>query len=122
VTVRFFGNDDRLVEKYGWYNENCHDHTWRAGELLPNGLGLFDVYGNVWEWCIDCYGKLPTSSYESPFVDAPKITPATNYVLRGGSITNRVSDLRSAERDFLDADHKRTHNVGFRIARTMPGD
>ncbi len=122
VTVRFFGNSDELVGKYGWYIKNCDDRTWGAGKLLPNGLGLFDVYGNVWEWCVDRYGKLPITSYEAPYVDVPKTERAKGYVLRGGSMTNRASVLRSAERDMLGTGHHRNHNVGFRIARTVPDD
>src|SRR6202035_3655114 len=53
VTKRSYGNDDELLGKYGWFAGNSQDHTWPVGLLKPNDFGLFDVYGNVWEWCQD---------------------------------------------------------------------
>lgn len=120
VTSRFYGESDQLIGEYGWYVENCHDRAWPVGSLRPNGLGLFDVYGNVWEWCTDYFGKLPTNSYESPFLDVPKTEKSKGYSLRGGSITNRSWALRSAQRDVAYFYNNRNHNIGFRVARTMP--
>jgi formylglycine-generating enzyme required for sulfatase activity/tRNA A-37 threonylcarbamoyl transferase component Bud32 len=119
VTRRFYGDSDRLIGKYGWYIENCHDRTWPVGMLQPNDLGLFDVYGNVWEWCVDYYGKLPAPVDGLPYLDVPKLESSKGCVLRGGSLTDRATALRSAQRDFLDPRHTRMHNVGFRIVRTV---
>lgn len=121
VTRHFYGDSDLLIGRYGWYVENCHDRAWSVGSLRPNGLGLFDVYGNVWEWCADYFGTLPANPFASPFLDAARGKPSKDgYVLRGGSLTDRAWALRSAQRESSLFYYKRNHNIGFRVARTMP--
>ncbi len=121
VTRHFYGDSDLLVGRYGWYVENCHDRAWPVGSLRPNGLGLFDVYGNVWEWCADYYGTLPANTFVSPFLDAARAKPSRyGYVLRGGSMIDRARSLRSAQRESAVFHYRRNHNIGFRVARTMP--
>ncbi|HQU47261.1 MAG TPA: formylglycine-generating enzyme family protein, partial [Pirellulales bacterium] len=53
VTPRFYGNAPELLSKYAWYYANSEEQRHAAGLLKPNDWGLFDVYGNVWEWCHD---------------------------------------------------------------------
>lgn len=118
-TRRFYGDADQFVPEYGWHLQNANDRAWPVGTLKPNDLGLFDIYGNAWEWCQDRYGKLPLASKHNPFVDSPKTVGQTGFVLRGGSLTNRAEVLRSAQRDFFDPLQDRNHNVGFRVARTI---
>ncbi len=121
VTIRFYGTTERFVGDYGWYDKNCQNRTWPVGSLRPNGRGLFDIYGNVWEWTMDRYGKLPLNTYgDVPFKDVAKVNDCNDFVLRGGAITHPACHLRSAQRDRMEAPNDRNHNVGFRIARTMP--
>ncbi|MCO8122379.1 bifunctional serine/threonine-protein kinase/formylglycine-generating enzyme family protein [Stieleria sp. TO1_6] len=119
TTIRFFGCCEKSINEYGWHIANSNDFAYRVGLLKPNDYGLFDVYGNAWEWCIDRHGSLPTRGPGQHYVDAPKLVGTKGHVLRGGSMNTRAAALRSAQRDFLDTEHNRNHNVGFRIVRTL---
>ena len=77
-----FGDDERLLPEYGYNDVNSKKRTWPAGEKLPNGWGLFDMHGSVWEWCKDTY----LDDYaNSPAVDPPGASQGSYQVLRGGS-------------------------------------
>ena len=56
VTSRYYGNSTELLDAYAWYQANSKVHAWTCGSLLPNDLGLFDMLGNVNEWCQDRVG------------------------------------------------------------------
>jgi formylglycine-generating enzyme required for sulfatase activity len=58
-TKRFFGETDDLLPKYAWYSGNSQQTTWPVGLLKPNDFGLFDVQGNVTNWCLERYGPYP---------------------------------------------------------------
>ena len=53
ITSRYYGLSTDLLGKYAWYQANSQEHAWPCGSLLPNDLGLFDMLGNVFEWCQD---------------------------------------------------------------------
>jgi len=101
---------------------NGENHTHPVASLKPNDLGLFDMHGNVREWCYDYYGSYPTPTEEAEEAvkDAPPVASVEDTVrrlLRGGSLNNRSSSVRSARRS-LDQPDDRSYINGFRPART----
>lgn len=106
---RYAGSD--LLEQVGWFEENAGDSTRPVGLLLPNELGLFDLSGNVREWCEDWYGD-----YESAPKPNPRGPDHGDYrVLRGGYWSNFRLYCRAAYR-YNYAPVYRFHDVGFRLA------
>lgn len=106
-----FGDDENEVGEYAWYIENEGKKTHPVGEKQPNAWGLYDMYGNVWEWCQDWYGD-----YEAEAVDDPSgPTEGSNRVYRGGSWISSSSDCRSAYR-YEGRPYYRDDVVGFRVA------
>src|SRR5207247_3473224 len=54
VTSRFYGSSEELLKEYAWYSKTTNaERAWPVGQMKPNDLGLFDVYGNAYEWCHD---------------------------------------------------------------------
>jgi len=87
--------------------------TITAGNFAPNPRGLYDMHGNVWEWCQDWLGEYPSSHVTDP--KGPK--HGSQKVIRGGAWNSLGRDLRSACR-FGSAPESATNYIGFRIAMT----
>ncbi|HLM03484.1 MAG TPA: SUMF1/EgtB/PvdO family nonheme iron enzyme, partial [Pyrinomonadaceae bacterium] len=101
------------VEQMSWNSANSGDKTHPVGEKLPNPFGLYDIYGNVSEWCEDVYS--PT--YEGLPVDgAPNTSVGNNKqrVLRGGAWSVFPTKSRSTFRESYPANAFGTH-IGFRV-------
>jgi serine/threonine protein kinase/formylglycine-generating enzyme required for sulfatase activity len=98
-TRRFFGYSDDLLSEYCWYQENSFGRPHPAGQKKPNPFGLFDIYGNILQYC-DC-------DFDSGLVRG------------GGHYDSNASSMRSAG-PFIWSGHN-LHRVGFRVAQTLPG-
>lgn len=98
----------------GTWNDG-YPFTAPIGRFRPNGWGLHDMAGNVWEWCADWYGK---DYYSASPLDDPAGPPTGElHVLRGGAFTNRLKYVRSADRDSIRPKY-RYNFTGFRVARS----
>jgi len=108
-----FGDDETQLLDYAWYGEKGGRNTKSVGTKAENDLGLFDLHGNVWEWCGDGYG--PYNATHA--IDPVGSKDADRRVLRGGSFNALPSIVRSAVRNSSRPD-LRNFGSGFRPART----
>jgi formylglycine-generating enzyme required for sulfatase activity len=117
TTTRFsFGDDEHALGQYAWYSANASKQTHPVGEKQPNAFGLYDMHGNVWEWCWDWYhaGYHVQSLAEDP--RGPD--EATRRVNRGGDWYYGPQYARSAYREGGEPG-LRSNRVGFRVARVQ---
>jgi formylglycine-generating enzyme required for sulfatase activity len=108
----YSGSND--VNQVGWSYDNSGNITHAVGTKAPNELGLYDMSGNIWEWCWDLYGKYSAKNQTDPVGTAS----GDARVIRGGGWGINASGLRSANRDD-DSPDNRYINLGFRILRPM---
>lgn len=114
-TTGAYGGIGRL-DDMGWYSSNIGNSTHPVGQKTPNAWGLYDMHGNVWEWCADRYGGYPTGAV----TDTTGSALGGNRVLRGVSFWYIPQDCRSAGRDGLGPDD-RIGNFGLRLLAFQNG-
>jgi formylglycine-generating enzyme required for sulfatase activity len=108
-----FGDDYKDLGTHGWFRANSGDRTQPVGRKKPNAFGLYDMHGNVWEWCRDGFDD---SFYAKAKNVDPENTTASRYrVQRGGSWSNDAPSCRSAMRG-RSAPGDRRADFGFRVA------
>jgi formylglycine-generating enzyme required for sulfatase activity len=118
-TAFCFGDDSSKLSEYGWWSENMVGDdgkkfgTREGGLKKPNAWGLYDMHGNVWEWCRDWFDKDFYASGNN--VDPVNTKEAKCATCRGGSWYNSNSNLRSASRNNWYGPTYRHYNVGFRV-------
>ncbi|HEY9055162.1 MAG TPA: SUMF1/EgtB/PvdO family nonheme iron enzyme, partial [Rectinemataceae bacterium] len=107
----YAGSND--VGSVAWYGSNSGNTTHAVGTKAPNELGLYDMSGNVWEWCWDWY----KNSYDYGAQKDPLgASSGDRRVNRGGGWSNSLSNLRSDSRDF-NSPGFRHYLLGFRLLR-----
>ena len=110
--------DEANYNGYYPYNNNIRGEyrarTTPAGSFPANDWGLYDMHGNVWEWCWDWYGAYPSGTQTDP--DGP--VSGDNRVMRGGSFMLSAYDARSANRENYTPS-RRFFTIGFRVARNL---
>ena len=134
TTARFFGDAEDRLGEYAWYSRNPPrkrddpidpndpTRTRHVGTLKPNPLGLFDIYGNVWEWLHDRRQEFTASDVIAEDREDAVLTVDDQHARtrRGGSFAYGAYTMRSAHRgDTTYFPQQRRDNVGFRVARTI---
>lgn len=111
----YSGSDD--LENVAWYDATFDDPTHPVGWKAPNGLGLFDMSGNVWEWCYDLYSDYSEGAETNPI--GPLFLIGENYgrVKRGGAASRFTTWYRVVARSYQKSSSE-SSSTGFRIARS----
>ena len=111
MTTYYWG--DAMDGAYAWYEDNSGSKTHPVGTRMPNAWGLYDMSGNVWEWCRDWYGTLAYGT------DPVGSASGSYRVVRGGSWYFSSVYCASSYRSYGDPSYRYGRN-GFRLSRTLP--
>ncbi len=106
-----FGDSDADAGSYAWTLENSGSTTHPVGQKRPNPCGLYDIHGNVWEWCSDWFAPYPAMALTNP----TGANTSKFKVFRGGGWNQAIEFARCSNR-FMMAPSNGIHFVGFRVA------
>jgi formylglycine-generating enzyme required for sulfatase activity len=112
TTIHNTGNT--ISDDTGWYSANSNGKTHQVGLKPANAWGLYDMHGNVWEWCWDLYGVYTSDTQ----IDPIGASSGLDRVDRGGSWDSITIHLRSAYRS-VAYPHYRNTTLGFRLVRPL---
>jgi formylglycine-generating enzyme required for sulfatase activity len=108
----FFGNDPAELGQYAWFSGNSGNSTHPVGEKKPNPWGLYDIYGNVWDFVADWFEKYKAGTVTDP---AGPTSSAAGRVYRGGAWHYSPDFCRSSVRGNISSDLRHSC-IGFRLA------
>jgi formylglycine-generating enzyme required for sulfatase activity len=118
---RSFGSAAGLLPRYAIFQANSADRTWPGGQKRPNDLGLFDLHGNVWNWCQDRNLPYPRRDSARAILDTLReeytIDESGSRILRSASFGHLAPSVRASNRS-SDPPVNRSNIVGLRVCRT----
>lgn len=126
TTARPYGGTEWHLARHAWYHANSEDGVHAVGALQPNDWGLFDLLGNVSEWCHEAFVRdstrgTPAGEVRVDGTALERFDPSVPRVLRGGAFSGLPNFIRSGFRGSIQPGQRRNF-IGFRTARTLPSN
>lgn len=110
----YFGNDIAYLDKHGWYKENSDGIKQPVGRKIANSWGIYDLYGNVAEWCLDdfsLYKSVEDCATDPLFINGNSVIK----IARGGAFNYLAVECRSARRESIAVENPYNESTGIRI-------